>query len=609
MPITLGSNIASIGAQRRLGQAAESLAQTSERLSSGMRINRASDDAAGLAVSASLNASTRVFTQAIRNVGDGLSLLAVADGALAELSNIAVRQKELAEQAANGVYTKKQRLALHDEANKLVDEWNRIVGSTSFNGMKILDGSVSQIQIQAGYGESGSVAFDLGSTFLRSVGDGTFGAQTIIDVLGSDAAAFGGDFNEDGNMDIVVGSMPNGSIILGNGDGTFLAPTVFTTASALDIGVADFNNDGHLDVVYDAWSGNYLAIFQGNGDGTFKLAGSYATEDRGNGVAIADFNLDNKLDIANVHRTTGTVYIFLNQGDGTFNRASTFVTLGTSPYRISTGDFNNDGIPDLASKGLYYGQGDGTFVPAFMSPFSETSIAFADFNMDGRDDLALRGGTGYCVYLNDGSGTIPAPQTYAAYPGAGYSLVGVDLTGDGYADLLGGSFSAYNVANVLINKGDGTFHANTTYATSPGSHIFDAKDFNGDGAPDIISANYTTGDVGVIFQNSTQTGTMPHFALDTAAEARGAFAIIDAAFARVTATRGAIGAMQSRLQIALDNLYSSRENYAAAASRIMDADIAYESSALIRQKILQNTAIAILAQANQQPSLALQLLG
>ena len=119
MSITIASNIASLQAQRKLSSATTRLSTVFERLASGSRINKASDDAAGLAIAESLRTDARVYAQAVRNVNDGISTLAIAEGALKQLSGIVVRQKELAEQAANGVYSTKQREALETEANAL----------------------------------------------------------------------------------------------------------------------------------------------------------------------------------------------------------------------------------------------------------------------------------------------------------------------------------------------------------------------------------------------------------------------------------------------------------------------------------------------------------
>ncbi len=126
MAITLGCNVASLIAQRELAKGTSALNNSFTRLSSGLRINRASDDRAGLSIASSLNSDRRVYLQGIRNLNDGVSALSIADGGLQELSGILVRMKELAEQAANGVYGTSQRAALNLEAQALKSEYNRI---------------------------------------------------------------------------------------------------------------------------------------------------------------------------------------------------------------------------------------------------------------------------------------------------------------------------------------------------------------------------------------------------------------------------------------------------------------------------------------------------
>ena len=136
MSITVGSNIASLRGQRQLSRSSDELSSVFERLSSGQRINRASDDAAGLAISESLRAGSRVYQQAVRNLNDGISFLAIAEGSLNSLRDIVTRQQELAEQAANGVYGSKQREAIDAEGQALSDEFARITRSTEFNGRR-----------------------------------------------------------------------------------------------------------------------------------------------------------------------------------------------------------------------------------------------------------------------------------------------------------------------------------------------------------------------------------------------------------------------------------------------------------------------------------------
>ena len=150
MAITLGSNIASLQAQRRLSISSAKLSQTFERLSSGQRINRASDDSAGLAIADTLRADQRVATVAIRNANDGISTIAIADSALGEIANVLARLAELSEQSANGVFSTTQRSALSNEFVALSSEIERIAVTTEFNGVKLLSGG-TQLTLQVGF--------------------------------------------------------------------------------------------------------------------------------------------------------------------------------------------------------------------------------------------------------------------------------------------------------------------------------------------------------------------------------------------------------------------------------------------------------------------------
>lgn len=156
MAITIGNNIASLNAQRRLNSATDALGSVYERLSSGQRINKAADDAAGLAIADSLRASTRVASVAIRNANDGISTVGIADGALAQIGDVLSRLAELAEQSANGVFSTNQRSALQNEFTALSSEIERIAVTTSFNGVKLLSGT-SNIVLQVGF-DSASTA-------------------------------------------------------------------------------------------------------------------------------------------------------------------------------------------------------------------------------------------------------------------------------------------------------------------------------------------------------------------------------------------------------------------------------------------------------------------
>ena len=157
MPLRINSTILSNTAQRALASVSQRLSGSFRRLSTGLRINTAADDAAGLAISERLRAQVRSLDQARRNADDGLSLVQTAEGALSEVSNNLVRLRELAVQSANGTISSADRTTLDQEFQQLVDEINRIGLSTSFNGINLLDGSSSSVTFQVGPGTTTGV--------------------------------------------------------------------------------------------------------------------------------------------------------------------------------------------------------------------------------------------------------------------------------------------------------------------------------------------------------------------------------------------------------------------------------------------------------------------
>ena len=192
MPITINTNIASLNAQRRLGNSSASLQKTFERLSSGLRIVRASDDAAGLAIADSLRADTRIAGVAIRNANDGISLISIADGALAEMSNVLTRMAELSEQSANGIFASTQRSALQSEFVALGSEIERIAVTTSFNGLNLLSGS-AQIDLQIGFSSASTsqIGFTGINGTLAALGLAAAGSSAMTFSLNASTATTG----------------------------------------------------------------------------------------------------------------------------------------------------------------------------------------------------------------------------------------------------------------------------------------------------------------------------------------------------------------------------------------------------------------------------------
>ena len=150
MTLNIRTNVSSLTAQKALSDTSGRLQTAYERLSSGQRINRAKDDAAGLAIAESLKADARIATVAIRNANDGVSIVAITDGAIGQITNILTRLAELSQQSANGVFSTGQRSALQLEFTALTSEIERIALTTEFNGVKLLSGGAS-VTFQVGF--------------------------------------------------------------------------------------------------------------------------------------------------------------------------------------------------------------------------------------------------------------------------------------------------------------------------------------------------------------------------------------------------------------------------------------------------------------------------
>ena len=305
-----------------------------------------------------------------------------------------------------------------------------------------------------------------------------------------------GDFN--GKQDVIVAANPP-VILLGNGDGTLQeAAQIGTIASApTGVAVADFNHDGRLDVVF-AISGAAV-VYLGNGDGTFGAGVTFPSGGTNQNVfarvLAEDVNNDGIVDL--ILNTDAGVSVLLGKGNGTFRTAKT--SSAVAQY-MSIADFDKDGRLDLAvtdgfgSLSILLGNGAGAFVVA--SNYSITpqqnlnAIAIADYNQDGFPDVALPNGQ---VFLGNGDGTLRAPSAFPTAPQASV-VATVDVNGDGISDLLTASApgfcgqSDFGTTGVSLGNGDGTFQPVTVFDSGGCSYpaFMAIGDLNNDAVPDII---------------------------------------------------------------------------------------------------------------------------
>jgi hypothetical protein len=350
-------------------------------------------------------------------------------------------------------------------------------------------------------------------------GDGTFQpAKASAGVLWSQFAAVG-DFSGDGKLDLVVTCNPgcnslaspdNVSVLLGNGDGTFQAPTVVFAGSGA-IAAADVNGDGKLDLVLQA---DYSAaqIYLGNGDGTFSGADAYILTlappldlfGVGLGMVIGDFNLDGKLDIA------GGNVVLLGKGDGSFQG----IPLGTVPDLTGaavTGRFDNKSSPGVAMLSNQQvggtpayvvhilsnnGSGQLSLVHTYTLQQRSYAITTADLNGDGNLDLAVIGidpssqDWSYSVLLGNGDGSFQSPVFYPqGIAASNVSIMAADFNNDHKTDLAVALGPDSGSLAILMGNGDGTFAPPVSYFDAGFSPLLVA-DLNGDGKLDVAAGGW-----------------------------------------------------------------------------------------------------------------------
>jgi hypothetical protein len=340
------------------------------------------------------------------------------------------------------------------------------------------------------------------------------------------------DFNEDGKPDLAIAANIRMYVFLGNGDGTF-APAATSPVSVPSppyddfgspyvgpIAVGDFNNSGHLGLAIGMFQSAAAAILLGNGNGSFapssaSFANAFAMPI--NAVDAADFNADGNLDLVIVDGVGYPTLVALGYGNGAFNTAGDLYISGFSAG-VAVGDFNADGKLDaaVASGGsadypgsgvtVSLGNGDGTFTEASGSPIllnnNLSAIAAADFNGDGKLDLAVTDSVGNVVLilLGNGDGTFGTPTTIPVGNGPD-AIVAADFNNDGKLDLAIANYGDGTIT-LLLGNGNGTFTpaAGSPYAVGHDPYQIAVGDFNGDGKLDLATANLSDGTVSILLQ-------------------------------------------------------------------------------------------------------------
>ena len=354
---------------------------------------------------------------------------------------------------------------------------------------------------------------------LLGNGDGTFQPQQTF-ATGSEPTSLAvGDFNGDGKTDLAIANSGSNTVsILLQGyqivatDVQFQTQQTFATgASPESVVVGDFNGDGNADLAVTNYGSNTLSILLGNGNGTFMPEQTFATGSGPGSIAVGDFNGDGIEDLAVANRNSNTVSVFLGNGNGTFQPQQTFAT-GSYPWSIAVGDFNGDGKEDLAvanynseTLSILLGNGNGTFQTqqTVYTGDDPISVVVGDFNGDGEADLAVANyaSNDLSVLLNltpIGATSLNfQTQTFAtgSYP---ISVAVGDFNDDGKVDLAVANYQSSNVSVLLNTTTTGgtiaSFQTQQTIATGYFPTSVVVGDFNGDGKADlaVVDSNSNT---------------------------------------------------------------------------------------------------------------------
>ena len=597
MAMTINTNIISINAQRNLGLSGASLGTTMQRLSSGLRVNSAKDDAAGLAIAERMNGQARGMRVAARNANDGISLAQTAEGALGKMGDMLQRMRELAVQSSNATNSADDRKALQAEVAQLRSEIDRVAKTTSFNGQKILDGSFAGgvFQVGANAGDNITVG-NITNAKANALANVKYGSHTTGVVKADSIARFNEEIDA-GVLSIRVGSdeaVQLGAIGKANSGQERLGQVVAAiNAKTADTGVTAFLKEGDVAGEFQlelrSTSGEPVSM-QGFHAGTTGVGTALTTGfTTANGTAVTAMNnaLTALVQAAGGSAAVSMASVFAVQngaaaGDLAFDADAALPT--TAPKAVLTAGLAEFRSTLLAMQSVAGGASAAT-------AWATTNVWNADLSATEVNEAVqaatqkLQASFHEAVQAEQKVAFDTLTTALTTFEGTAVASFATDLgtlnTAMGVANLTAVTQATPTDAESLRAAIQNVIaDVNTQMSGGFGIKSADVKDHVGIDKLDI----------------STQSGAWE------------ALASIDSAIDQVNSARADLGALQTRFEKSIENIDIMNENISAARGRIVDADFASETANLSRAQILQQAGTAMVAQANQLPQQVLSLL-
>ena len=556
----INHNMNALNAHRNMGVNNTNAGKSMEKLSSGLRINRAGDDAAGLAISEKMRGQIRGLTQASRNASDGISLVQTAEGALNETTNILQRMREISVQSANSTNTETDRAALQEELNQLTTEINRIGNTTEFNTQKLLNGG-------AGSSSSANVT-DAASA---SVTTGNFVAKNLSTKNNMEAS-----IKVDGTTFNISDALK---------DNFTSADEVITKLKEVKAGekklsdVLDISKDGQKLVFTAKSTGKSSSIEISTNEDELAQMFGYADkaelQNKANGEGNNATIQKHGLEAANVLGNGNAIDV--NKGDS---------------FKIQVGSDSAVSVKFDSTKKYDVANADANVAQAAREEYvKDVNAALQKAGLSDKVEASLSNDNKLQLISKNGKD--------------------ISVTGEVKGSGIDNNTKVGNVNQVVGAGAQGAgFEVNLQIGANSGQ----AMNLSiGDMRAAALGITGNTGQAGFSSTNNVTNGTdtiSTEASLDitSATNASSAITAIDSAMEKVSSERAKLGAVQNRLEYTISNLDNTAENLTSAESTLRDVDMAKEMMEYSKNNILSQAAQSMISQANQQPQNVLQLL-